>query len=65
MSALPLTALRPLTFPSHRFLALVCLPTGRVLALIPRAELPSRSDARLGPIEPTEHKSSLAPAISA
>lgn len=43
MSALPLTALRPLTFPSHRWAALVCLRTGRVLALVPVAPPDSRS----------------------
>lgn len=35
MASLPLTALRPLTFPSHAWAALVCLRTGRVLALLP------------------------------
>jgi hypothetical protein len=39
MSSLPLTALRPLTFPSHRWSALVCLRTGRVLALVPASTL--------------------------
>lgn len=35
MASLPLAALRPLAFPSHRWHALVCLRTGRVLALLP------------------------------
>lgn len=37
MSALPLTALRPLAFPSHQWVALICLRTGRVLAFVPAA----------------------------
>lgn len=35
MSALPLTVLRPLAFPSHTWAALICLRTKRVLALLP------------------------------
>lgn len=37
MASLPLTALRPLAFPSHTWAALVCLRTGRVLTLLPSA----------------------------
>jgi hypothetical protein len=36
MSAMPVTVLRPLAFPS-RVAALVCLRTGRVLAFVPAA----------------------------
>jgi hypothetical protein len=37
MSALPLTALRPLAYPTTRWHALVCLRSGRVLAFVPAA----------------------------
>lgn len=47
MSALPLTALRPLAFPSHAWAALICLRTGRVLALLPSQSEAPPSDLSL------------------
>lgn len=57
MSAFPLTALRPLAFPSHAWAALVCLRTRRVLALVPTAE---RSSVPTRPLSATPVAKQLA-----